>query len=62
MKNTKHNFLQQRIQQRRSISNTGFESDETDFPMTPGRKKFLDLLERMKQESLETGIRWEGPH
>ena len=36
--------------------------EDSDFPMTSGRKKFLDMLERMKQESLETGNRWEGPH
>ena len=60
MKNTRHTFLQQRIQQRRSTRS--FTSDDTEFKMTPGRKKFLEMLERMKRESIETGNRWEGPH
>ena len=60
MKNIKHTFLQQRIQQRRSTRS--FTSDDTEFKMTPGRKKFLEMLERMKRESIETGNRWEGPH
>jgi len=60
MKNTRHTLLQQRIQQRRNTAS--FTSDDTEFKMTPGRREFLDMLERMKQESLETGNRWEGPH
>ena len=61
MKNTKHTFLQQRVQQhRRKTSNSTFE--DTEFKMTPQRKEFLEMLERMKQESLETGRKWEGPH
>jgi len=60
MKNTRYTLLQQRIQQRRNT--TSFTSNDTEFKMTPGRREFLDMLERMKQESLETGNRWEGPH
>ena len=60
MKNTKFKYIHNTIKQRRKSSGTSFE--DSDFPMTPGRKKFLDLLERMKQESLETGNRWEGPY
>jgi Fe2+ or Zn2+ uptake regulation protein len=50
MKNSKFTILQQKIQQhRRSTSSTTFE--DTEFKMTPQRKKFLDMLERQKQEN-----------
>ena len=60
MKNTKFKYIHNTIKQRRKNNSMSFE--DSDFPMTSGRKKFLDMLERMKQESLETGNRWEGPH
>ena len=60
MKNTRHTFLQQRIQQRRSTRS--FTSDDTEFKETPQMKEFNKMLEKMKQESLETGNIWEGPH
>ena len=50
MKNSKFTFLQQCIQrQRRAASNITFESTEEE-KMSPQRKEFLDLLEKMKQE------------
>jgi hypothetical protein len=60
MKNTRHTLLQQRIQQRRNTAS--FTSDDTEFKETPQMKEFNKMLEKMKQESLETGNRWEGPH
>ena len=49
MKNTRRNLLQQRVQRhRRNTSSTAFE--DTEFKMTPQRKKFLEMLERQKRE------------
>ena len=60
MKNIRHTFLQQRVQQRRSTRS--FTPNDTEFKMTPERKEFLEILEKHKRESIETGNRWEGPH
>ena len=60
MKNTKYTFLQQRVQQRRTNNTTSFE--DAEFKETPQMKEFNKILEEMKRESLETGIKWEGPH
>ena len=49
MKNSKFTFLQQTIRQRRrNAESSTFE--DTEFKMTPQRKEFLDMLEKMKQE------------
>jgi|TARA_R110000824_G_scaffold160437_5_gene335237 hypothetical protein len=49
MRNGKFTFLQQCIQRhRRNASDIASEDDE--FEMTPQRKEFLDMLEKMKQE------------
>jgi hypothetical protein len=61
MKNTRHAFVQQRVQQHRRNTSSGTFED-TEFKETPQMKEFNKMLERMKQESLETGNRWEGPH
>ena len=61
MKNKRFTFLQQKVQQhRRNTSNCTFE--DTEFKMTPQRKEFLEMIEKYKRESIETGIDWEGPH
>ena len=50
MKNSKFTRLQQTIQRhRRNAASTTFE--DTEFKMTPQRKKFLDMLERQKREN-----------
>ena len=50
MKNSKFTHLQQTIQRhRRNAASTTFE--DTEFKMTPQRKKFLDMLERQKREN-----------
>ena len=50
MKNRRFTFLQQRVQQqRRNESSCTFE--DTEFKMTPQRKKFLEMLERQRQEN-----------
>tara|TARA_Y100000310_G_scaffold97979_1_gene95643 strand:- start:1573 stop:1740 length:168 start_codon:yes stop_codon:yes gene_type:complete len=50
MKNTKFTFLQQKVQQqRRSAASATFE--HTEFKMTPQRKEFLDMLEKLKQDT-----------
>ena len=49
MKNSKFTFMQQRVQQRRrSTANVTFE--DTEFKMTPQRKEFLDMLEKLKRD------------
>ena len=50
MKNSKFTFLQQKVfQQRRNSANTTFE--DTEFKMTPQRKEFLEMLEKLKRDS-----------
>tara|TARA_Y100000310_G_scaffold333714_1_gene411818 strand:+ start:326 stop:493 length:168 start_codon:yes stop_codon:yes gene_type:complete len=50
MKNTKFTFLQQKVQQqRRSATSTTFE--DAEFKMTPRRKDFLEMLEKLKQDT-----------
>tara|TARA_Y100000034_G_scaffold96092_1_gene116919 strand:- start:201 stop:389 length:189 start_codon:yes stop_codon:yes gene_type:complete len=50
MKNIRFKFLQQKVQQqRRSTASTTFnETDE--FEMTPQRKEFLEMIERLKRD------------
>ena len=49
MKNSKSTFLQRVIQQRRrSAEDTTFE--DTEFKMTPQRKEFLEMLEKLKRD------------
>ena len=49
MKNSKFTFLQQTIRQRRrNAESSTFE--DTEFKMTPQRKEFLEMLERLKRD------------
>ena len=50
MKNTKFNFLQQRVQQHRSNSACPTHRD-TEFKMTSQRKEFLEMLEQLKRDN-----------
>ena len=50
MKNSKFTFLQQTVQQRRRTSE-GTTFEDTEFKMTPQRKEFLEMLERLKREN-----------
>ena len=51
MKNSKFTFLQQCIQRhRRNVSDITFEEDGEE-EMSPQRKKFLEMLEKQKQEN-----------
>ena len=49
MKNTRFKFLQQRVQQQRR-NEASFTTEDTEFKMTPQRKEFLDMLEKLKQD------------
>ena len=50
MKNSKFTFLQQVVQHRRRTSESTTFKD-TEFKMTPQRKEFLEMLERLKREN-----------
>ena len=50
MKNTKFTFLQQKVQQqRRNATSCTFE--DIEFKMTPQRKEFLEMLEKLKRDN-----------
>ena len=49
MKNSKFTFLQQCIQQQRR-NEASFTTEDAEFEMTPQRKEFLDMLERLKRD------------
>jgi hypothetical protein len=50
MKNSKFTFLQQAIQRHRRNA-TNIKSEDTEFKMTPQRKEFLEMLEKLKREN-----------
>ena len=50
MKNTRFKFLQHRVQQQRR-NEASFTTEDTEFKMTPQRKEFLDMLEKLKREN-----------
>ena len=50
MRNTKFTFLQQKVQQHRRNTSSGTFED-TEFKMTPQRKEFLEMLEKLKRDN-----------